>query len=51
MYAITRHKAEMKRAVPTWEGAQRQAREHLGDEGITFLNKAAKKLKMLHVDD
>ena len=34
------------RAVPTWEQAQRQAEELLGDEGIALLNKAASKLGM-----
>ena len=41
----------MERAFPAWEGARRQAKEHLGGDGINFLNKAAKKLKMLPVDD
>jgi DNA-binding MarR family transcriptional regulator len=34
----------LERAVPAWEQAQRQAKELLGVEGITLLNKAAKKL-------
>jgi DNA-binding MarR family transcriptional regulator len=34
----------IEKAVPAWEEAQRQATELLGDEGITLLNKAAKKL-------
>jgi DNA-binding MarR family transcriptional regulator len=34
----------IEKAVPAWEEAQRQATELLGDEGITLLNRAAKKL-------
>src|SRR5437763_13052315 len=34
----------IEKATPAWEGAQRQAAELLGDEGIALLNKAAKKL-------
>jgi DNA-binding MarR family transcriptional regulator len=33
------------KAAPAWEQAQRQATELLGDEGITWLNKATKKLR------
>ncbi len=33
------------KAVPAWEEAQRQATELLGDEGITLLDKAVKKLR------
>jgi DNA-binding MarR family transcriptional regulator len=36
----------LEKAVPAWEQAQKQAEELLGDEGITLLNKAAKKLGM-----
>src|SRR4029077_4573472 len=35
----------IEKAVPAWEGAQRQATELLGDEGIALLNRAAKKLR------
>src|ERR1700736_4483190 len=35
----------IEKAVPAWEEAQRQATELLGDEGITLLDKAAKKLR------
>jgi len=31
----------IERAAPAWEQAQRQAKELLGGEGTTFLNKAA----------
>ena len=34
----------IEKAVPAWEEAQRQATELLGDEGITLLERAAKKL-------
>jgi DNA-binding MarR family transcriptional regulator len=34
----------IEKAVPAWEEAQRQAANLLGDEGIAWLDKAAKKL-------
>lgn len=34
----------IEKAVPAWEKAQRQATELLGDEGITMLDQAAKKV-------
>ena len=44
-FRLTTHgKRLIEKAVPAWEEAQRQATELLGDEGITLLNKAAKKL-------
>ena len=33
------------KAIPAWEKAQQQASELLGEEGITLLDKAAKKLR------
>ena len=36
----------IEKAVPAWEKAQRQATELLGDEGITLLDKAAKRVGM-----
>src|SRR4051794_12842590 len=35
----------IEKAVPAWEEAQRQAAELLGEEGITLLDRAAKKLR------
>ena len=40
----------IKKAVPAWEEAQRQAVELLGDEGIALLNKAAKRLASAKTD-
>jgi DNA-binding MarR family transcriptional regulator len=37
----------IEKAVPAWEEAQRQAAELLGDEGITLLDRAVKKLSGL----
>src|SRR5438552_2655741 len=34
----------IEKATPAWEEAQRQAKELLGDEGITLLDKASKEL-------
>src|SRR5271168_3834415 len=34
----------IEKAVPAWEEAQRKATELLGEEGLTLLNRAAKKL-------
>ena len=34
----------IEKAVPAWEEAQRQAAEMLGDEGVTLLDKAARRL-------
>src|SRR5271169_6808321 len=39
----------IEKAVPAWEAAQNQAAELLGDEGITLLDKAARKLQGLKV--
>ena len=36
----------IEKAVPAWENAQRQATELLGNEGITLLDKAAKRVGM-----
>src|SRR6516164_2716178 len=36
----------IEKAVPAWEEAQRQAAELLGNEGITLLDKAAKRVGM-----
>jgi len=36
----------IEKAVPAWEKAQRQATELLGDEGISLLDKAAKRVGM-----
>src|SRR6516164_4108156 len=36
----------IEKAVPAWEEAQRQATELLGNEGITLLDKAAKRVGM-----
>ena len=36
----------LEKAVPAWEKAQRQATELLGNEGITLLDKAAKRVGM-----
>ena len=36
----------IEKTVPAWEKAQRQATELLGDEGITLLDKAAKRVGM-----
>ena len=36
----------IKKAVPAWEKAQRQAADLLGDEGIALLDKAAKRVGM-----
>ena len=41
-----RGKKLLERAVPAWEGAQRQAKELLGDDGSALLNKAGKELGM-----
>jgi DNA-binding MarR family transcriptional regulator len=35
----------IEKAVPAWEEAQRQATELLGSEGVTLLDRAAKKLR------
>jgi DNA-binding MarR family transcriptional regulator len=35
----------IEKAVPAWEEAQRQATELLGDDGIAWLNRTAKKLR------
>src|SRR6476661_2853589 len=35
----------IERAVPAWEEAQHQATELLGDEGVSLLDRAAKKLR------
>ena len=40
----------IEKAVPAWEVAQRQASELLGDEGITLLDKAARKAGMSQAD-
>lgn len=40
----TKGKRLLEKAVPLWEEAQLRACELLGDEGITLLDKAAKKL-------
>src|SRR5262249_21601353 len=40
----------VERAALAWEGAQRQAMELLGDEGIALLNNAAQKLGMPRTD-
>jgi DNA-binding MarR family transcriptional regulator len=40
----------IEKAIPAWEQAQRQAIELLGDEGITLLDKAAKRLGGLRAD-
>src|SRR3954447_9553432 len=40
----------IEQAVPAWEGAQRQAAELLGDEGIALLDRAARKLSMSRAD-
>jgi DNA-binding MarR family transcriptional regulator len=40
----------IEKAIPAWEKAQRQAVELLGDEGITLLDKAAKRLGGLRAD-
>ena len=40
----------IEKAVPAWEVAQRQARELLGDEGITLLDKAARIVGMSQAD-
>jgi DNA-binding MarR family transcriptional regulator len=37
----------IEKAVPAWEEAQRQAIELLGSEGVSLLDKAAKKVGML----
>ena len=37
----------IEKAVPAWEEAQRQATELLGSEGVSLLDKAAKKVGML----
>ena len=37
----------IEKAIPAWEGAQRQAGELLGSEGTTLLDQAAKKLTRL----
>jgi DNA-binding MarR family transcriptional regulator len=37
----------IEKAVPAWEAAQRQATELLGSEGVSLLDKAAKKVGML----
>jgi DNA-binding MarR family transcriptional regulator len=39
-----RGKRLIEKAVPPWEEAQRQATELLGNEGISLLDKAAKRL-------
>jgi len=38
------------RAIPAWEEAQHRAKELLGDNGITLLNQAAKKLGKVQAD-
>jgi DNA-binding MarR family transcriptional regulator len=35
----------IEKAVPAWEGAQLQARQLLGEEGLALLDRAAKKLR------
>jgi DNA-binding MarR family transcriptional regulator len=40
-----RGKRLIDKAIPAWEGAQRQAGELLGAEGAALLDKAAKKLR------
>ena len=40
----------IEKAVPAWEEAQRQAAELLGEEGITLLDRAAKKLRQAGVE-
>jgi DNA-binding MarR family transcriptional regulator len=40
----------IEKAVPAWEEAQRQASELLGNEGISLLDKAARKLGGLRAD-
>jgi DNA-binding MarR family transcriptional regulator len=37
----------IEKAIPAWEEAQQQAKELLGSEGTTLLDKAAKKLGWL----
>src|SRR5689334_22920384 len=36
----------IEKAIPAWEKAQRQAAELLGSEGVTLLDKAARKVGM-----
>jgi hypothetical protein len=36
----------IEKAVPAWEEAQRRASELLGNEGISLLDKAARKVGM-----
>src|SRR2546421_4814476 len=40
----------IEKAVPAWEEAQRQATELLGDEGITLLERATKRVGMSKAD-
>src|SRR5438067_5192206 len=40
----------LEEAVPAWEEAQRQATELLGDEGITLLDRAARKAGRGHAN-
>ena len=40
----------IKKAIPAWEEAQRQAIELLGDEGSALLDRAAKKVGMSQAD-
>jgi DNA-binding MarR family transcriptional regulator len=45
-----RGKRLIEKAIPSWAEAQRQASELLGDEGLTLLDKAAKKLRGKRAD-
>jgi len=40
----------IEKAIPAWEKAQQQASELLGSEGISLLDKAAKKVGMSQAD-
>src|SRR5499425_1234382 len=40
----------IEKAVPAWEAAQRQATDLLGGEGISLLDKAAKKLRQARAE-
>jgi DNA-binding MarR family transcriptional regulator len=46
----SRGKRLIEKAVPAWEEAQRKATKLLGDEGITLLDKAARKVGMSQAD-
>jgi DNA-binding MarR family transcriptional regulator len=40
----------IEKAVPAWEEAQRQAKELLGDKGVSLLDQLSKKLRMPSAD-